>query len=54
MGAFPDPGNILRPGQFGRVRTLLGERKGAVLVPQRAVTELTGNLRSGHSSGIPA
>ena len=42
MGAFPNPGNILRPGQFGRVRALLGERKGAVLVPQRAVTELQG------------
>ncbi len=42
VGAFPNPGNILRPGQFGRVRALLGVRQGAVLVPQRAVTELQG------------
>jgi membrane fusion protein (multidrug efflux system) len=42
VGAFPNPGNVLRPGQFGRVRALLGVRKGAVLVPQRCVTELQG------------
>jgi membrane fusion protein (multidrug efflux system) len=42
VGAFPNPGNILRPGQFGRVRALLGVRQGAVLVPQRCVTELQG------------
>ena len=42
VGAFPNPGNILRPGQFARVRALLGVRRGAVLVPQRSVTELQG------------
>jgi membrane fusion protein (multidrug efflux system) len=42
VGAFPNPGNILRPGQFGRVRALVGVRQGAVLVPQRSVTELQG------------
>ena len=42
VAAFPNPGNILRPGQFGRVRALLGVRQGAVLVPQRCVTELQG------------
>ena len=42
VGAFPNPGNILRPGQFGRVRALVGLRRGAVLVPQRCVTELQG------------
>jgi membrane fusion protein (multidrug efflux system) len=42
VGAFPNPGNILRPGQFGRVRALLGIRQGTVLVPQRCVTELQG------------
>jgi membrane fusion protein (multidrug efflux system) len=42
VGAFPNPGNILRPGQFGRVRALLGVRRGAILVPQRSVTELQG------------
>jgi membrane fusion protein (multidrug efflux system) len=42
VGAFPNPGNILRPGQFARVRALVGLRQGAVLVPQRCVTELQG------------
>jgi membrane fusion protein (multidrug efflux system) len=42
VGAFPNPGNILRPGQFGRVRALVGLRQEAVLVPQRCVTELQG------------
>jgi membrane fusion protein (multidrug efflux system) len=42
VGAFPNPGNILRPGQFGRIRALVGVRQGAVLVPQRCVTELQG------------
>ena len=42
VAAFANPGNILRPGQFGRVRALLGVRQGAVLVPQRCVTELQG------------
>lgn len=43
VGAFPNPGNILRPGQFGRVRALVGVCQGAVLVPQRSVTELQGS-----------
>jgi membrane fusion protein (multidrug efflux system) len=42
VAAFPNPGNVLRPGQFGRVHALLGTRQGAVLVPQRCVTELQG------------
>jgi membrane fusion protein (multidrug efflux system) len=42
VAAFANPGNILRPGQFGRVRALLGVRQGVVLVPQRCVTELQG------------
>jgi RND family efflux transporter MFP subunit len=40
--AFPNPGNILRPGQYGKVRAVTQVRKGALLVPQRAVTELQG------------
>lgn len=39
---FPNPGNVLRPGQYGRVRTIAEQRKGALLVPQRAVSELQG------------
>jgi RND family efflux transporter MFP subunit len=42
VGAFANPGNILRPGQFGRIRAMTGFRKGALLVPQRAVNELQG------------
>ena len=42
VGAFANPGNLLRPGQFGRIRALTGFRKGALLVPQRAVSELQG------------
>ena len=37
---FPNPQLILRPGQYGRVRILLDTKRGALLVPQRAVQEL--------------
>jgi membrane fusion protein (multidrug efflux system) len=40
--SFSNPGNILRPGQFGRVRAVMNVRKNALLVPQRAVMELQG------------
>jgi len=43
--AFPNPKNILRPGQFGRVRAPGDVRNGALLVPQRAVTELQGSYQ---------
>jgi membrane fusion protein, multidrug efflux system len=39
---FPNPGNSLRPGQYGRVRFSTTTEKGAILVPQRAVNELQG------------
>jgi len=42
---FPNPGNVLRPGQFGRVRAVMGVRKGAAVVAQRAVTELQGSYQ---------
>ena len=42
-GLFPNPGNILRPGQYAKVRTSIRTEEGALLVPQRAVTELQGN-----------
>jgi membrane fusion protein, multidrug efflux system len=42
---FPNPTNLLRPGQFVRVRVLIGTKKGALLVPQRAVTELQGSYQ---------
>jgi len=37
---FPNPGRLVRPGQFGRVRFIIDQKKGALLVPQRAVQEL--------------
>ena len=42
VAAFPNPGNILRPGQYGRVRIQTSFRKNALLVPQGAVKELQG------------
>jgi len=40
--AFPNPGNILRPGQFGRVKANTEIRRHAILVPQAAVSEFQG------------
>ncbi|MGH8550489.1 MAG: efflux RND transporter periplasmic adaptor subunit [Methylococcales bacterium] len=39
---FPNPGNILRPGQYARVRAVVRHKQGALLVPQRAVGEMQG------------
>jgi membrane fusion protein (multidrug efflux system) len=44
-GVFANPGNTLRPGQYGRVRAATSTQEGALLVPQRAVTELQGSYR---------
>lgn len=44
-GVFPNPGNLLRPGQYGRVRAVTSLKQNALLVPQRAVTELQGSYR---------
>ncbi len=41
-GLFANPNRALRPGQFCRVRALAETRKGALLIPQRAVMELQG------------
>ena len=40
--AFPNPGGIVRPGQYARVRAAVDLKKGAILVSQRAVSELQG------------
>lgn len=44
-GLFPNPEAILRPGQFARVRAKTQTRKDAILVPQRAVSELQGSYQ---------
>jgi len=41
-GVFPNPGNLLRPGQYAKVRAVVEVQKGALLVPQRAVHDLQG------------
>jgi membrane fusion protein (multidrug efflux system) len=45
IGLFPNPGNTLRPGQYGRVRAIVAMDSGALLVPQRCVTELQGTYQ---------
>jgi RND family efflux transporter MFP subunit len=47
QGSFPNPGNILRPGQYGKVRAAIGTRKNALVVPQRAVVEVQGASQVG-------
>ncbi len=42
---FPNPGNVLRPGQFARVRAQTTVKKGALLVLQRSVVELQGTYQ---------
>src|ERR1700677_4265126 len=44
-GLFPNPGNILRPGGYGKVRAATRTESGALVVPQRAVTELQGSYQ---------
>src|SRR6266849_3480687 len=41
-GVFPNPGNVLRPGQYAKVRAVVEVRKNALLVPQRAVQDVQG------------
>ncbi len=44
-GLFDNPGNILRPGGYGKVRAVIRTQKDALLVPQRAVSELQGSYQ---------
>ena len=45
VATFANPGNFLRPGQFARVRAVTKVSKNALLIPQRAVTEVQGDFR---------
>ena len=47
--AFPNPDRLVRPGQYARVRAVTELRKGALLVPQRAVSEVS-RVASGSTS----
>jgi RND family efflux transporter MFP subunit len=42
---FPNPENGLRPGQFGKVRFVADMKKGALVIPQEAVSELQGSYQ---------
>ena len=44
-GIFLNPGNVLRPGQYGRVRAVTSTKTEALLIPQRALTELQGSYQ---------
>ena len=44
-GAFPNPNNLLRPGEYGRIRASVTSYNGALLIPQRAVIELQGSYQ---------
>lgn len=44
-GVFPNPGNVLRPGQYSRIRSVTSHKQSALLVPQRAVTEMQGSYQ---------
>jgi membrane fusion protein (multidrug efflux system) len=45
VAAFPNPGNILRPGQYGRVRVETNMKKAALLLPQSAVAQSQGSYQ---------
>ena len=45
VAAFPNPGNVLRPGQYGRVRVETSTKKDALLLPQSAVVYLQGSYQ---------
>jgi membrane fusion protein (multidrug efflux system) len=45
VAAFPNPGNVLRPGQYGRVRVETSMKKSALLLPQRAVAQSQGGYQ---------
>jgi membrane fusion protein (multidrug efflux system) len=47
QGSFPNPGNLLRPGQYARVRASVTTRKDALLVPQRAIADVQGRSQVG-------
>lgn len=45
QGSFPNPGNVLRPGQYAKVRAPVTTQKNALLVPQRAVSDIQGSYQ---------
>jgi membrane fusion protein (multidrug efflux system) len=46
VATFPNPNGLLRPGQYAHVRAVVDTQKGALLVPQRALSELQGGYQA--------
>jgi membrane fusion protein, multidrug efflux system len=46
-GEFPNPGNVLRPGQYARIRAVTEMRRSALLIPQQCVSEMQGVYQAG-------
>jgi membrane fusion protein (multidrug efflux system) len=46
VAAFPNPGNMLRPGQYGRVHVETNMKRGALLIPQSAVAQSQGSYQA--------
>lgn len=44
-GLFPNPGNVLRPGGYAKVRAVIEEQRGAMVVPQAAVNDIQGTAQ---------
>jgi membrane fusion protein (multidrug efflux system) len=44
--SFPNPGNVLRPGQFGRISAETHVQRNAILAPQAAIQELQGTQQA--------
>jgi RND family efflux transporter MFP subunit len=45
IGEFPNPKNLLRPGQYAQIRALTQILRGALLVPQQAVNQVQGSYQ---------
>ncbi|MFL6259021.1 MAG: efflux RND transporter periplasmic adaptor subunit [Thermoanaerobaculia bacterium] len=45
VAVFPNPGNLLRPGQYAKVRAVTEVKTAALLIPQRAVNQLQGSFQ---------
>jgi RND family efflux transporter MFP subunit len=45
VAVFPNPNGVLRAGQYAKVRAVVSVEKGALVVPQRALTELQGSYQ---------
>ncbi len=55
QASFPNPDEILRPGQFGRIVAEVAVIEGGIMIPQRCIMELQGLFRVyvvGENNGV--